>query len=135
MADMLLLRGQFYLKCFKDEDKAMKFFRRAESVAENIYGSMNPNHIRLLVKIRLMISKLFHRKGLFTKCIELLWKNVDLLKMEAAVRMNEFINCDSTESTKMIKWSKYFIVTLFQLISAFLMIDELAQAIETLKMV
>lgn len=113
----------------------MKFFRKAESVAENIYGSVNPNHIRLLVKIRLMISRLYQRKGLYAKSIVLLWKNIDLLKMEAAVRMNEFIKCDSTESLKMIKWSKYFIVTLFQLISGFLMIDEVAQAIESAKMI
>ena len=59
MADMLLLRGQFYLKSFNNYDKAVVFFLKAESLALKLYESMNPAHIRLLVKIRLMISRLY----------------------------------------------------------------------------
>lgn len=135
MIDLLLLRGQFYLKAFNDEDKAMKFFRKAEKLAEDVYGCMNPNMIRMLIKIRLMLSRLYQRKGLYSQSIKILWENIDLLKMEAAVRMNEFMDCDSTESTKMVKWSKYFIITLLQMISGFLMTDEIAQAIESAKMI
>lgn len=57
-----------------------------------------------------------------------------MLIVEASIRMNEFLHFELSDSPKMAKWAKYFILTLLQLIAAFLMLDEISHLIECAKM-
>lgn len=59
-----------------------------------------------------MISRIYLSKGLYTKSLQILWSNVDMLVVEASIRMNEYIKYELPDSPKMEKWGKYFILTL-----------------------
>lgn len=48
--------------------------------------------------------------------------------------MHEYLDCDPTDSPKMVKWAKYFVVTLFQIISCYIMTQEIEVVIETTRM-
>ena len=81
-----------------------------------------------------MISKMFLRKGLYVRSLELLWQNVNLLSMECRVRMNEFMKAEDCDSPKMVKWAKYFIVNLLQMITAYSHMNQLPNVYECCQM-
>lgn len=91
--------------------------------------------IKLLIKVRLMLSRIEQNSQNWIMSLKLLWKNINLLKMEACVRMNEFMEGNDTESPKMIKWSKFFITNLFQMINVFVQLEELELANECAKLI
>ena len=133
--EFLLLRGQFYFIMRNDQERALMFFRRAELIGIQTYGSMDPSMIKLLIKIRLMLSKIEQSAQNWTLSLELLWKNINLLKMEAGVRMNEFMEANDTESPKMAKWCKVFITNLFQMINVFIQLEEIELSNECAKLI
>lgn len=60
---------------------------------------------------------------------------MNLLKIEASVRMNEYMDANDTENPKMVKWSKLFITNLFQMLHVFIWLEELDMSNECGKMI
>lgn len=48
--------------------------------------------------------------------------------------MHEYLDCDPSDSPKMIKWAKYFISVLFQMIACYINTQEIQVVIETARM-
>jgi len=120
----------------------MQFFQKAHFYSESLSDTMSPFFIRSLIKIRLMISRLYQRQGKFRESLKLLWKNINMLKLECSLRMNHKLNRrkiggkrHNSEDLKMKKWSKYFILTLHQMISAYIKLEELEATYESARFI
>ena len=119
----------------KNTKRALTLFERAREMALEVYISMKPSHLKLMMKVQLMISRVYQLQGRHKDSLKLLWHNVSLYQMSCAVRMNEYMYCQQTDHPKMIKLSKYFICTLFQMIAAYTMLDELPASHEAAKLI
>lgn len=112
----------------------MIFYRKAEFILEKAAVSTRPSILRQLVKVRLMIARLYGRKNAHSKALEILWGCVNLLTIECQVRMHEYLDCEPSDSDKMVKWAKYMVPTLFQIISCYITINKFEVVIETSRM-
>lgn len=112
----------------------MRFFQRAEELALTTSDYLKPSLLKALVKVRLMISKIFISKKLFKKSLEILWKNVNSLTTECRLRMGKNLGKIKFQDQKMKKWSKYFILNLHQMLFCFAELKEISAVNETARL-
>lgn len=124
----------FLITRFNDEGRAMVCFRKAEEILEKAESSMKASILRQLVKARLMIARLFSRKHAYAKSLEILWGCINTLLIECQIRMHEYLDCEPSDSPKMVKWAKYFISTLFQMTTCYIKTQEIEGVLETARM-
>lgn len=129
--DFLILKGQYYLTVYNNEERALRFFRRAETIALDAYDYLNPSLLKSLVKTRLLFSKMLIKNNEFKKSLKLLWKNINTLKLECSIRMGKEMGAMKPNDQKMKKWCKYFIMNLHQMIFCYTQLGEVSAANET----
>ena len=120
---------------YNDDSRAIKFFRKAESILSNNAHTISPSIIRQLIKTRLMLSKLLISKKLYSRALKLLWTNINLLQIEFSVSKNPALQNNDEHFFKTKKTAKYLILTLIQQVVCFVQIDCVRNALEAAKMI
>lgn len=109
----------------------MAYLSRAEMLALQAYEYLSPSLTKLLVKTRLLISKILIGNEEYKKSLKYLWNNVNSLKLECRVRMGKTMDCIKPNDQKLKKWVKYFILNLHQMIHCYVKLGETSAANES----